>query len=198
MNIKRGKCFNIGESIAGIEELKCLETYKYLGVIQNNIIDHTQQKGQFLELYRKRVTKILNSKLSRKNSIIAIKTWAVPILTYSFGTLKWSNADLNELDRTTRRLLTKFRRLHPSSSATRLYTPRIEGGRGLLNILNLCRSQEFKIKNRLLACEESLMTSVREADQKFTPLNPSEHDNATPISELDVWRDRVFYMANFL
>ena len=37
------------------------------------------------------------------------------------------------------------------------------------------------------------MTSVREAHERFTPLNLSEHDNPTPTSELDAWRDKVIH-----
>ena len=144
----------------GIEELKFQEKYKYLGIRQNTTIDHSHPKNVFTEQYKNRVTKILNTKLAGRNITIAINTWAVPILTYSFRIIKWSDTDLDNLDRTTRRLLTKFRCLHPNSSVTRLYLPRKEGGRGLINIYNLCRAQEHKIRNNLQSSEDNLIKTV--------------------------------------
>ena len=75
----------------GIDEMTPEGVYKYLGLQQNLKIDHSQLKIKFHDEYRKRVTKIVNTKLSGKNLITAINTWAIPSLTYSFGVVKWSN-----------------------------------------------------------------------------------------------------------
>jgi len=43
-----------------------------------------------------------------KNQIIALSTWAVPVLTYSFGIIGWTDTDFEGLDKLTRRLLYKI------------------------------------------------------------------------------------------
>lgn len=129
--------------------------------------------------------------------ILAINTWAVPILTYSFGILKWSDADLNGLDRLTRRLLTKFRCLHTNSSIKRLYLPRKEGGRGLVNIYQLCRNQEVQMRNQLISSEDRLMKLVVQADDGYTPLNLSKNDMAFSVTttqeDINTWQEKSMH-----
>ncbi|KAJ8953751.1 hypothetical protein NQ318_015407 [Aromia moschata] len=134
-------------------------------------INHTQLKKEFQEKYKSRVTKLLNTLLSGGNLIKAINSWAVPVLTYSFGIVKWSVTDLDELDRLTRRLLTKFRHLHTNSSVIRLYLPRRRGGRGLLNIKNQCLNQEASLRRKLLTNRDPLITAVAREDAGYTPLS---------------------------
>ena len=82
---------------------------------------------------------MLNIKSSAKNHIAALKTWALPVVTYSYGIIKWTDTALKSLDRLTKRLLTKFLCLHSKSSIIRLYRTQ-KGGRGLVNIHKLCRT----------------------------------------------------------
>ncbi|KAJ8940621.1 hypothetical protein NQ318_004545 [Aromia moschata] len=138
---------------------------------QDGRINHTQLKKEFQEKYKSRVTKLLNTLLSGGNLIKAINSWAVPVLTYSFGIVKWSVTDLDELDRLTRRLLTKFRHLHTNSSVIRLYLPRRRGGRGLLNIKNQCLNQEASLRRKLLTNRDPLITAVAREDAGYTPLS---------------------------
>ncbi|KAJ8962331.1 hypothetical protein NQ318_018313 [Aromia moschata] len=143
----------------------------YWNSIWNGRINHTQLKKEFQEKYKSRVTKLLNTLLSGGNLIKAINSWAVPVLTYSFGIVKWSVTDLDELDRLTRRLLTKFRHLHTNSSVIRLYLPRRRGGRGLLNIKNQCLNQEASLRRKLLTNRDPLITTVAREDAGYTPLS---------------------------
>jgi len=48
--------------------------------------------------------------------IIALNTWAVPVLTYSFGIIKWTDTDLEGCYRLTSGLPAKCCCLHPTSS----------------------------------------------------------------------------------
>ena len=185
INIKRGKTVNMGEAYCGIDELRTGDTYKYLGISQNANIDHTSLKKEFTHKYKKRVTKLMNTKLSGGNIITAINTWAVPVLTYSFGILKWSDTDLNGLDRVTRTILNKFRYLHPNSSVSRLYLPRKDGGRGLINIWDLCRGQEARMRSHLVASGDRLIQEAREVDENYTPLNLSKENHQVPTREVE-------------
>ena len=135
--------------------------------------------------------------MNGKNIITAINSWAVPVLLYSFGVLKWTDTDLHDLDRLTRRLLTKFRCLHPKSSTIRLYLPRQEGGRGLLNIYNLCNTQILKIRSSLHASNNDLVKFVSGFDVGFTPLdlnnlepNIAMDDTSHKITE---WKQKTLH-----
>jgi len=59
---------------------------------------------------------------------------AVLILRYRFGIINWHQEKLQKLDRKTRKLLTIHGQYHPKADVDRLYVPRIEGGRGLMQL----------------------------------------------------------------
>ena len=63
---------------------------------------------------------ILKSKLNGRNKIIALNTWAVSILRYGAGILKWNKNELQEMDRKTRKFMAMNKELHPRSDVTRL------------------------------------------------------------------------------
>ncbi|KAJ8936259.1 hypothetical protein NQ318_019745 [Aromia moschata] len=46
---------------------------------------------------------------------------AVPVLSYSFGVVKWTVGELRQLDRDTRKMMHMHRGLHPRSSVPRIY-----------------------------------------------------------------------------
>jgi hypothetical protein len=71
---------------------------------------------------------MFNTKSSEKIQITALKTWALPVVTYSYGIVKWTDTDLKGLDRPTKGLLMKFLCLHSKSSIIRLYLTQKEGG----------------------------------------------------------------------
>lgn len=173
VNIKRGKIEDRQQVICNIKQLPPKDTYRYLGLAQNSTIDHTTIKRNIREKYNTRLMKLLNTKLSGHNLIKAINAWAIPVLTYSFGVVKWSNTDLEDLDRLTRRQLTKFRNLHTNSSVYRLYVSRRMGGRGLLNIKDLCLKQKNDMRQRFMSSNCAIMRLIVAQDKGYTPLNLS-------------------------
>ena len=72
-----------------------------------------------------------------KNKIKTINTYATPVLTFSFGIVKWTPADLENLQTKMRTLLTRYRFHHPRAAKERLTLPRQMGGRGLIDITRL-------------------------------------------------------------
>ena len=68
------------------------------------------------------------------NIIKAINSWAVPVVRYTAGIIDWTLAELEDLDRKTRKLMSAHHALHPQSDVDRLYLSRQAGGRGLLQI----------------------------------------------------------------
>jgi hypothetical protein len=59
---------------------------------------------------------------------------AVPVLRYSFGIINWRQEDLRKLDRKTRKLLTIHGQHHSKANIDRLYVPRKQEGRGVMQL----------------------------------------------------------------
>lgn len=154
-----------------IKNMEPEETYKYLGFEQNTSINHTSIKQQLKRKYKHRLTLILKSRLNSKNMFRAINAYAIPVLTYSFGIVKWSNTDLEELNRLNRTKLTEHRKLHPNSCIERITISRDEGGRGLLDIQALHNAQIQDLRNYFQNKTTSLHQAVVKADKQYTPLN---------------------------
>ena len=74
------------------------------------------------------------SKLNRGNLVQGVNTWAVSLLRYSAALISWSKCELQALDRKTRKIFTIYGGFHPKTDIDRLYTPRKDGGRGLIAI----------------------------------------------------------------
>jgi len=77
---------------------------------------------------------VLGTELSAKNKIQAVGSFAVPVLRYSFGIVNWHQKELQKLDRKTRKLLTIHGQHKPKADVDRLYDPRKQGGRGLMQL----------------------------------------------------------------
>ena len=65
------------------------ETYKYLDVLEANIIKQVEMKDKIQKEYLRRTRKLLETKLSSRNLIKGINTWAVPLVRYSGPLNKW-------------------------------------------------------------------------------------------------------------
>ena len=65
------------EKIRTPEENK---TYKYLGILEADAIKQVQMKDTIRKEYLRRTRKLLETKLSSRNLIKGINTWAVPLV----------------------------------------------------------------------------------------------------------------------
>ena len=63
--------------------------YKYLGILELDKIMEAEMKRKFVKEYERRLRLVLKSKLNGKNKIMAMNTWAVALLRYGAGVLKW-------------------------------------------------------------------------------------------------------------
>ena len=59
------------------------ETYKYLGILEADTIKQVKMKDTIQKEYLRRTRKLLEKKLSCRNLIKGINTWAVPLVRYS-------------------------------------------------------------------------------------------------------------------
>ena len=117
-----------------IKELDPRKAYKYLGIEESFDIQHKNVKEKLKKEYLRRLRLVLGTELSAKNKIQAIGSLAVPVLRYSFGIVNWHQEELQKLDRKTRKLLTIHGQHHPKADVDRLYVPRKQGGRGLMQL----------------------------------------------------------------
>lgn len=162
------------------------ETYKYLGVDQTTVTSHKQMKQKITEKVRNRIKAILKSKLSARNMTTAINTYALSVATYTFGPIKWTNTELQELNRMVRTLCTKYRTHHPRSSVERFHLPRAEGGRGITDLEVQHNQQINKLREYFndKSNQSTLHKAVIEADRSYTPLNLTQPHNARRTTEI--------------
>ena len=91
-------------------------------------------KDKIKKEYLRRTRKILETKLSSRNLIKGINTWAVRLVRYSGLFVKWTREEFKQMDQRTRKLMTMHKALHPRDDVDRLYVSRKEGGRGFASI----------------------------------------------------------------
>ena len=114
--------------------------YKYLGILEYNKIKESKMKENFRREYLRRTKLIMKSRLNGRNKIIAINTWAVSLMRYGAGIVKWTKSELDKIGRKTRKVMTLNKELHPRSYVDRLYVSRMEGGRRLIGC-KMCESR---------------------------------------------------------
>jgi hypothetical protein len=117
-----------------IKEMDPRKTYKYLGIEESFDILHKNEIEKLKKEYLRKLRLFLGTELSVKNKIQAIGSLAVPVLSYSFGIINWYQEELQKLDGKTRKLLTIHGQHHPKADVDRLYVPRKQGGRDLMQL----------------------------------------------------------------
>ena len=66
------------------------ETYKYLGILEADTNKQMKMKNKIQKEYLRRTRKLHETKLSSRNLIKRINTWAVSLVRYSGPFLKWT------------------------------------------------------------------------------------------------------------
>ena len=82
-----------GIELPNQEKLRTLgekENYKYLGILETDTIKQQEMKEKIKKEYLRRTRKLLETKLYSRNHIKWINTWAVPLVRFSGGFLKWT------------------------------------------------------------------------------------------------------------
>ena len=75
-----------GEKIKEVEE----NEYYYLSILEYNKIKETKKRENFWREYLRRKELITKSRLDGRNKIMAINTWAVSLMRYGAGIVKWT------------------------------------------------------------------------------------------------------------
>lgn len=203
MTISKGKYEegNENQMIEGnitIPEMKRDELYKYLGMKQNIRIDHSKAKEEIKKKFYNRMDAIIKTKLNSRNITKAINTFAIPLLTYTFGIVKWTTTELEDIQRKIRVKLTKYRMHHPKSAIERTMLKRNEGGRGILDIELIHKGQICRLKNYFhnKANESSIHKAIYETDNNYTPLKMTEANVDFKIIREERKQDQIEAWAN--
>ena len=78
--------------------------------------------------------KVWSGELSAYNKHLAHNTFAIPVLTPTFGILDCTIREIENFNITTRKILNMTGNFNRNSDIDRLYLPRRNGGRGLKNV----------------------------------------------------------------
>lgn len=182
-----------------IRTLSETETYRYLGMAQNVGVEEKLVKDTVREAFFGRLTKVLNTHLSGTNKVRAFNGWVMPVLLYTFAVLRWTQTELDALDRKVRTTMTLHRMHHPRSSMMRLYLPRKLGGRGLLSATTMHNREVCSLRSYFIAKSGSdLHRAVIECDNGLTPLSLAAEDWQEPVvlSTQDreaVWKEKELH-----
>ena len=143
--------------------------------------------------YTRRVWKILKSKLNGGNMVKAINTWAVPVIRYTAGVLKWTKEQMRELDRKTRKLLTMYGGLHPKADTDRLYVHRTEGGRGLKGIEDTIAEEEHGLWKYISSHDEFQYREMRKVLQDSGSQDISEYKAGKAKEKMTNWKQKAMH-----
>ena len=152
------------------------ETYKYLGILEADTIKQVEMKDKILKKYPRRIRKLLGKKLSSRNLMKGINTWAVPLVRYSGPFLKWT------IDEP----MTMHKALHPRDDVDGLYGPRKEGGRGLASIEDSVYTFIQRLEDYIEKHEGGLITAIRKDTENMM-------DNRMTITRKQKWEGKQLY-----
>ena len=173
--------------------------YKYLGLEQVLTMEPTRLKEGIQRKVWSRTNKILRSDLNGKNTIKAINSWALPVITHTFGILSWSRTDIEKVERGIRVRMTRNLYHHPRACIERLYLPRKIGGRGLLSLKYLHSKLTLDLRNHFLemARNDTFIKGIVKEDT-FSPLQLNKelilNEHASHrVKQLNQWRTKVLH-----
>ena len=90
-------------------------------------VKEQEMKKIFRNEYMRRLKLVMQSKLNGGNKIKAVNTWAVALLWYGGGVIRWTKHELKNMDRKTSKVMALNKELHPRSNTARIYLPRKRG-----------------------------------------------------------------------
>lgn len=184
--------------ISGMDEG---EKYKYLGYLQARGIDHKIAKQTTSATYLGRLRSILKSNLSARNKAKAVNSYATSAIEYSFGIIKWTSTDLNNLNIRTRKEFRRNRSHHPRSAIERFHLARKHGGRGIPDLVARHHRQLLHMREYFYAKANTsaLHHAIVRADVKITPLKLADRsldlaaEIPTPEQQIQTWKSKPLH-----
>ena len=99
-----------------MKNLEARSSYKFLGVKESTLQDEKLALAVAAKVYLHRLSVIWTSLLSDANCVKATNQFALPVLSYLMWRQHWPLAELREIDRETRKLVSENGGKHPLSS----------------------------------------------------------------------------------
>ena len=157
-----------------------------MGILKADTIKQEQMKEKIQKEHLRRTRKLLETKLSCRNLIKGINTWAVSLVRYSGPFLKWTRDELKQVDQRTRKIITMHKALHPRDDGDRLYVSRKEGGRGLACIEDSVEASIQRLEDYAEKHEGGLITAIRKDTDNTM-------DNRMTITKKQKWEEKQIY-----
>ncbi|KAF7650746.1 hypothetical protein LDENG_00121320 [Lucifuga dentata] len=74
------------------------DSYKYLGIPQDNGSHDEDARRSATAKYLQRVRQVLRSQLNGRNKIQAINMYALPVIRYPAGIISWPQEEMDDTD----------------------------------------------------------------------------------------------------
>ena len=174
-----------------IKDLDLKGTYKYLGINEGDGIQHSKLKEHIRQEYFRRIRMVLTSELNAINKIDSINAIAIPVVTYSFTIINWTAQDIKNLDRKTRKVITKERMHHAKSDVDRMYLARSSGGRGLMQIETTYRTTTIGLATYLEKSKDPFLMLVNQHELEKIILNKKYKDLEIEITRMWGMKTRI-------
>ena len=142
-------------------ELVQEEAYKYIAIDEANRIQHGKRKEMIRKECYRRARAILKTELNSATKMEVINTLSMPFVQYSFNITKWTLQDLRRIDTKIRKLLTCYKMHHPKANKDRLYLPRSEWGRCLIQTELTYKTTTIGLHKYLQTTKHWMMKLVR-------------------------------------
>ena len=196
-SFKKGKLTSTGNIVIDVDtEIQELDQegvyslYKYLSVDESDGIQHSKMKEKIRKEYNRRVRSILRTELNGRNKIETINSLAVPVVQYSFGIIDWKISELKKIDTKTCKLLNMQKMLHPKADVERLYIPRKDGGRGLIDVETAFKTATIGLDHYLNHKEGQYPKQVLEHERNSITKNASKFKREVTMPEFENREDK--------
>ena len=178
------------------EEIKSLnleDEYKYLGILESDDFHSNRIKTKAKAEYKRRLRLILKSKLHGRNQVTAINTFALPVLTYPAGIIKFTLEEKKKMDTMTRKQMTMHGSLHPRADVDRLYVSRKEGGRGLLSVEDSLNKEENSLAQYVDTTQEPILKLTKEIMLNKSPQTKEAFAKTIETKRKAQWNEKKIH-----
>ena len=120
-------------------------------------MDHDTCKELITAEVCRRSQLIWGSLLNGWFKVMATNAFCIPLLSYGFGIVDWTKAEISQFDVMLRKYLTTVNSHYPHAAIEWLYLPRFLRGRGIVNIEHLYWCHIVMLSHHLQTSQGSLL-----------------------------------------
>ena len=153
--------------------------------MEADTIKKVEIKNKIQKEYLRRTRKLQETKLSSRNFIKGINTWAV-LVRYLGHFLKWTRDEFKQIDLRRRKLMTMHKALHPRDNVNRQYISRKERGRGFASIEDSVDASIQRLEDYIQKHDGGLITAIRNDTDNTM-------DNKMTITKKQKWEGKQLY-----